>query len=605
MKAVVGDPIVLAIVMTTLAGFGLRMFYLLHGEFLLGVTEYDDGSYFGSAIRLTQGILPYRDFVFVQPPGIALLMLPSALLAHVTGSAWGLASGRILTVLAGTASVALMGLLVRHRGLFVTVVACGVAAVYPDAVAAAHTVLVEPWLVLFCLVGLVLVFDGDGLADRPRGLLWGGIALGFAGAVEAWAIVPVVMLLVMCAVVPLRGRRWPGRIVPFAVGVAAGFLVPVAPFAAAAPRGFYQSLIVAQIGPRQGAIRAGLLGRLHQLTGLRGVDLTSGPPAPSFAVWALAIILVLIVAGVPGFLLMIRSQAPTVLEWFALVCTELIVAMLLWPDQFHYHFAAFLAPFLGLAVALALAGLFRPADRAATGGSNTGSPGVGSGPAGHSGSVHGKWRPRLWTLAAILVALMTVIQAINEGSLPPVVPPSALAQANRLVPQGSCVVTDNAALLLLADRFTSSAPGCTVIDDGRGTDLALSGGLTPETGAGLIPAVARLWRRSFSHAQFLWLTHRYPMRVAGTPALWRYVHRHFALIFTDSSGDRLYRRIHRHHQRRFQGRRAGGKALCHRSETPEGGSCPWSRSPGRKPRRRRVSPVLARSVNWARISSPG
>ena len=52
----------------------------------------------------------------MQPPGITLLMVPAALLAKVTGTAWGLAIGRILTMLAGTASIALTGLLVRHRG---------------------------------------------------------------------------------------------------------------------------------------------------------------------------------------------------------------------------------------------------------------------------------------------------------------------------------------------------------------------------------------------------------------------------------------------------------------------------------------------------------
>jgi alpha-1,2-mannosyltransferase len=112
------------------------------------VTEYDDGPYFGSAVRLTQGILPYRDFVLVQPPGITLLMLPAAVLAKVTGTATGTAAGRVRTALAGVAAVPVMGRLVRHRGAFATLVACGVLAVFPDSVAAAHTVLVEPWLAL-------------------------------------------------------------------------------------------------------------------------------------------------------------------------------------------------------------------------------------------------------------------------------------------------------------------------------------------------------------------------------------------------------------------------------------------------------------------------
>ena len=74
---------------------------------LLGVAWYDDGVYFGSALRLVQGAAPYRDFVFAQPPGITLLLTPAALLAKVTGTAWGMAVARILTVLASTAVVVL------------------------------------------------------------------------------------------------------------------------------------------------------------------------------------------------------------------------------------------------------------------------------------------------------------------------------------------------------------------------------------------------------------------------------------------------------------------------------------------------------------------
>src|SRR5262249_60726577 len=43
---------------------------------------------------------------------------------------------------------------------------------------------------------------------------------------------------------------------------------------------------------------------------------------------------------------------PPTLDWFATVSAVLIVAMFLWPPQFHYHFAQFLAPFMALALAL-------------------------------------------------------------------------------------------------------------------------------------------------------------------------------------------------------------------------------------------------------------
>lgn len=67
--------------------------------------------------------------------------------------------------------MSLLGLLVRHRGPVAAGIACGIYAVYPDALIAAHTFLLEPWMNLFCLIGALLVFDGDRLTDGRR-LAW-------------------------------------------------------------------------------------------------------------------------------------------------------------------------------------------------------------------------------------------------------------------------------------------------------------------------------------------------------------------------------------------------------------------------------------------------
>jgi len=70
-----------------------------------------------------------------------------------------------------------------------------------------------------------------------------------------------------------------------------------------------------------------------------------------------AVILVLLTVGVLAALVVVTRRPPTALEGFALATTALIVAIFLWPTQFHYHFTAFLAPFLGLAIALPLSRL--------------------------------------------------------------------------------------------------------------------------------------------------------------------------------------------------------------------------------------------------------
>lgn len=550
--AVTSDPVVLAIAALTLVGLGLRLFYLLHNGFLLAVAEYDDGPYFGSAVRLTEGVLPYRDFVLVQPPGITLLMVPSALLAKVAGTAAGLASGRILSVLAGTASVPLAGLLVRHRGILATVVVCGLMAVYPDAVAATHTVLVEPWLVLFTLLGAVLLFSGDLLTTSRGRVAWAGAALGFAGAVEAWAIIPAAILLGTCLLVPVPGRPRLGRLnraLAFAAGMAAGFVVPVAPFAVTSPSGFYRSLVVAQIGHRHGALRIGLLDRLYELTGLSDVSVGAGASDPraqfSFLfihlswpltamVWVVTAILAVAVAGGPVLLTVTRDHVPAPLEWFALASAWVVIAMFFWPSQFHYHFAAFLAPFLALAITLPLtrilsSGAGRPRQEG----------GTASPPAGPARRLR---RHGAAAAAGLLLLILAAVQARAESERDPGVPYQAITAAERHIRPGACVISDSVTMLLLANRFSSSRPGCLLIDDGLGTDLALSHGLTPATGAGAVPAVARLWHRSFGHAEFVWLSANYTRRIPFTPALSRYLHRDFRLIYADGYGDTLFRR---------------------------------------------------------------
>ena len=172
----------------------------------------------------------------------------------------------MLTVVASAAAVVLGGLLVRHRGVLATIVTCGLIAIYPGSVQAAHTVLLEPWLTAFCLAGAVAVFDGDRLAGSGRRLVWGGAAFGFAGAIKVWAIIPVAVIAVLCLARPGAGRR----VARFVAGVAAGFLIPVLPFAALAPGRFYDSVVVAQL-VRTGA-RTPLGFRLQYLTGLAAWD---------------------------------------------------------------------------------------------------------------------------------------------------------------------------------------------------------------------------------------------------------------------------------------------------------------------------------------------
>jgi alpha-1,2-mannosyltransferase len=490
-------PVTAVIVAATVLALGLRIYQLARPGHLLAVGDVDDGADFGSAIWLVHGIVPYRDFVVVQPPGITLLMSPAAALSRLTGSTeWAIAAGRILTALAGAAATTLGGLLVRRRGVLATVVTCGIIAIYPGSVQSAHTVLLEPWLVLFCLAGALAVFDGDRLAGGRR-LLWGGVAFGFAGAIKVWAIIPVVVICALC----LPAVRSAAR---YLAGVIIGFCVPVVPFAALAPGGFYHSVVVAQL-VRTGA-RTPLDYRLQQLTGL-----TRWQPASIILVIA-ALVLALIVAGLLVSASLVTGYPPSPLEWFAAVTATVVVIAFMVPDDFYYHYPGFLAPFLAMAVALPAARLLDaagPQDR-------------------RRGGLPPAWA-RTWAYALsglVIVALPLAVPRAENSPSPTYQRP--VAAIERAIPPGACVLSDQVSLLISANRLVSAVRGCPVVVDGTGTSYALAHGQSALT-SGNVPAVAAVWQRAFGAAQYVVLTPYNRLRIAWTPQLAAYLRGHFTL----------------------------------------------------------------------------
>ncbi len=496
--------VTLIILAATAAGLLLRLFQLTRPSYLLGVTQYDDGVYLGDAVRLVHGALPYRDFVSDQPPGIMLLMAPVALLSKVTGTAWALAVARVLTACADAATIAAAGVLVRRRGAVATVAVCGILAVYPEAVGATYTLFLEPWLNLCCLIGAVVAFDGDGVAGSRKRLLWAGVALGFAGAIKTWAIVPVLVLLVLC----LTGQPRPRRAGAFASGVAAGFLIPVIPFAAASPASFFNSVVVAQLS-RVNAVRVPVWRRLASMTGL--IHFPHAGPAAAFAFSA--VIAAFIACALFRASIVTRRPVPA-LEIFALVTTAGVVLILLWPPQYFHHYASFLGPFLALAVAL-------PAGRAA----RTGWP-----------------RRAGLAVAAAAICALVVLHVRAEAVLAPAFNPAPAAQ--RVIPRGACVLTDMASMTISADRFVAARPGCPLMVDSTGTDYVLSQGRNGLTGASRTAAAPRLWQTAFGQAQFVWLSATNRKWIPWTPSLRAYFDARFSLVRMPGAPKRLYVRRH-------------------------------------------------------------
>jgi hypothetical protein len=534
------------VVMLAATGLALavRLYLLSRAGYLTGITEYDDGVYLGGALSLLSGTPAYHGFAFVQPPGILLLMAPVALLAKVSAVTSAMAAARLLTVAASAACVTLLGSLVRHRGGYVTLVACGLLAVYPDDIMAAHTLLLEPWMNLLVLGGACLAFRGGQLA-APRRLLWAGAAFGLAGAVKYWAMLPALGLLAACLLTgPQDGPGQSGgragqrrdRAVRFAGGVLAGFAIPVAPFAVPWPGLFARSTLLDQVSRAGSAVPESL--RLAHLTGLAGLlndagrltlpgnagSLFARGDVTAAATWATGSLPVLLAVAVAaliglGYLAggtragpacqgsaarkLATSGAPGPLEWYALGTLGGTLAAVLGYSAFFYHYADFAAPWLAIAAGYAAgalrrpaAGLRRPARRRQQVKREKGC-GVGTGPP----------PPALVVVAGAEAWELSGLHA------------SDVTADAALIPPGACVVSDEISLAIAANRFTAASAGCPDVLDSLATTLVASNGVSIQGGAKALPQVAAEWRSIFSRAQYAWLSGSSDRRIPWTAGL--------------------------------------------------------------------------------------
>ena len=517
-------PLRPAVVITVAAllGLGLRIFQLTRPGYLTGFTQYDDGVYIGNALRLVSGVIPYRDFAMVQPPGSMLLMVPAALVGKAFGSMSALATARILTVGADTANVVLAGLLVRHRGPLAAGVASGGYAVYPAALNASQSLFLEPWLNLFCLLGMVLLFDGDQLAGRrvpggpggpgDRRLFWAGVCFGFAAAVKIWAALPALVAWVLC----LSARR--GRLA-FAGGFAAGIAVPCLPFLALAPSGFGRTVFLSELVQATHG-RVGANPRVADITGTIGLSSVGVDPRIWQGVTAAAVLLLFVVIA------WLRARRAgvraTTLDWFALVSTIVVTGMLFSPSEWYVHYAAFAGPFLMVLLALSAARLFAPGK-----------------PRRERPGKPRSRRIRLVSVAAVFTALAIAAMAAADGyTVTTLYPARNLSQASAFIPAGACVLTDTASVTIAIDRFSTSSPGCPAVVDTVGTLIATTHGKDFVAGPGVLQADTRVWQLAFQHAEYVWLigNNGYTgARIAWTPGLFAYFVSHFRLIGLASS----------------------------------------------------------------------
>ena len=91
---------------------------------------------------------------------------------------------------------------------------------------------------------------------------------------------------------------------------------------------------------------------------------------------------------------------------------------------------------------------------------------------------------------------------------------------------------DDAPTLLLADRFSSTVPGCTAVTDAFGTTISSDGGypaISPEAES---PATVKIWLDALEHADYVVLVLGYQERRIPwqAPALQSYLRNDFRTV---------------------------------------------------------------------------
>jgi hypothetical protein len=299
---------------------------------------YDDGVYFGAALELVQGRVPYRDFLLLHPPGVALALAPFAELSRVTSDANALAAGRLAYMVLGGVNTALVVLVAAPWGRRAAVTGGLLYALLPVATVAEYMTYLEP-LGTTAVLGAVLLARR---AERTDASGWWSFAVGAAVAVapatKIWGVGTVAVVLAWHAW--RLGARAAWRAVVGAVTTAA---VVVGPFVVLGGRSFWRDVVADQLGRTRVPT-----GPSARLVGLTGVNPALVPHAGLRVVGAL-VLAALVGCGLAAW----RARRGRV--WVVLLGVEL--AVLLLSPSFFLRYTALAAAPLVLVVASAAAAI--------------------------------------------------------------------------------------------------------------------------------------------------------------------------------------------------------------------------------------------------------
>ncbi|NBD12726.1 glycosyltransferase family 87 protein [Corallococcus silvisoli] len=246
------------LLLIALGAWVLRALAFFHSGPLGYPMDYDEGVYFSAASLLLRGDLPYRDFIFVHPPGSLLLWAPGAALTLGFDAATAYGVTRHAAAAVGALCAFLAGRVAwRAWGPLAGCVAALAYAAYPEAALVERGAFLEPLLNVLCL-GFANLWLASATPSRGRGI-GAGVLLGLAVSVKlpggAWLVAALLAR-------PWKESRRDALLCM--VAALATFAVVVGPLAALAPSEFLRDVISFQaLRPPDGESDRWL--RLHDL----------------------------------------------------------------------------------------------------------------------------------------------------------------------------------------------------------------------------------------------------------------------------------------------------------------------------------------------------
>lgn len=321
----------LLVLLAAVTALAARVVPVIRRGGLWGLGNYDDGVYYAAGTALAHGLLPYRDFLLLHPPGIVLALAPFGLLARLTSDTSGFTAARLAWMCLGAVNTILVARIVRPLGLWPACLGASFYALAPPAIYIEYTTLLEAPAQTCVLLALVILTSRGDLPVPRMAALMAGALLGASSTFKIWGVVAVVVVVAWFV---LR-RSWQTALQVLAGSAVAVTLVCL-PFFVAAPGPMWRMVVMDQV--TRGQTGASVPRRLAEIVGLglRRPEIHTFTPVLTATLVLLTVLLLLAWTVPSARLAVVLAVSLTTLlllspSWFlhyaGLACGPLAVAL--------------------------------------------------------------------------------------------------------------------------------------------------------------------------------------------------------------------------------------------------------------------------------------